>query len=241
MSHLKFYPRHYLLPHHDQNKKHPTTQKITFQITALSVTTPPLLYFNGWLRPAWCPIILLIQELDTVVPIEGSQRAACLLNENTCLLGISMVSMVRGLKELCVHVCVRETDCMKATMFFFTRVYLQYLHTWRCHAYIWVCARPFAHACLCVCACAFQPVWPKWLSHSAYWANVSFVSFTTRQFWMWIHSLALKSQWHNTFWRVLFIHQSGSLSGQRLHWTYCALHWHECLLDRFIHLRFSPG
>lgn len=144
-------------------------------------------------------------------------------------------------RALCACVCERDWLHESDHVFLHTCVSTVFTYMKMPCVYLGMCTSVCARMFVCVCACAFQPVWPKWLSHSAYWANVSFVSFTTRQFWMWIHSLALKSQWHNTFWRVLFIHQSGSLSGQRLHWTYCALHWHECLLDRFIHLRFSPG
>lgn len=37
------------------------------------------------------------------------------------------------------------------------------------------------------------------------------------------------------------MHQSFPLYSQRLHWAYCALYWHKCLLGRFIHLQFSLG
>lgn len=56
-----------------------------------------------------------------------------------------------------------------------------------------------------------------------------------------IHQLTVKPRWPNTFRWALFMHQSFPRYSQRLHWAYCALYWHRCLLGHFIHLQFSLG
>lgn len=161
--------------------------------------------------------------------------------------------MGRGLKEVCVTMvalvvlCERVIACKRTCFFQILGIHVN-VFTYICVTfiqYIWACACVCAWMFVCVhalsnlCGLVEMTIPFSLLScimcHSscAPWEHLG------REFIHWF--VTLKSQWHNTFRQVLFVHQSGSLFGQRLHWTYCVLHSHECLLDHFIHLWFRLG
>lgn len=107
---------------------------------------------------------------------------------STCLLGITMVSMGRGLKEVhlkeWLYVFLENSDLACVLIYIHEHVMYIFGHL---HG---------AHECI-FCMCTLELVWAC-LNHYSIWPaklhNVSFLSCTIRPFGMWIHSLACYSE-----------------------------------------------